>query len=714
MNRLLLVIIIFLTSFVVTAQEKRLALVIGNGNYDNGPLKNPVNDALLIAKTLDSLNFDVILDTNISNRRDFLNTISNFGNKRPNYDVAFVYYAGHGVQVNNENYLLPTQEEFKSEDDIIDYGVSVQRVIKYLTSMTDQVNVLILDACRDNPFESNWGATRSLAGSGLAKMQAPSGSLIAFSTTAGKTAPDGQGENSVYCSVLAKNMLLEGVNLDQVFRNVRAEVKQLTSGKQLTEESTQLTGETFYLVQNTFTDELKQIDDLIDDEKYTEALVLAGHIVELSPKNKIAHYSKGRAYYYLYKYENALLSLDKAFALDSNYVSAYSQRGLIYAEQNKYDLAIKEYERGIALAEIDPSGAAYCYRNRATQYERLREYDKAEADYTSAIALEPENADRYFNRAIFYEEYLKDYDLALLDYTKAIELDEDEPDNWYNRGRLYYYQSNNGKALKDFEKVLEIDSTYVNAINYRGVIFNNEGKYDLAIKEYERGIALAEIDPSGAAYCYSNRATQYERLREYDKAEADYTSAIALEPENADRYLARAFFYEEYLKDYDLALLDHTKAIELDEDEPDNWYNRGRLYYYQSNNEKSLKDFEKVLEIDSTYVNAINYRGVIFNNEGKYDLAIKEYERGIALAEIDPSGAAYCYSNRATQYERLREYDKAEADYTSAIALEPENADRYNDRANFYYEYLEDYDLALLDYTKAIELDEDEPGNVGQ
>ena len=73
------------------------------------------------------------------------------------------------------------------------------------------------------------------------------------------------------------------------------------------------------------------------------------------------------------------------------------------------------------------------------------------------------------------------------------------------------------------------------------------------------------------------------------------------------------------------------------------WANRGIMYYNLNNNEKALKDFEKVLEIDSTYVNAINYRGVIFNNEGKYDLAIKEYERGIALAEIDPSGAAYCY-----------------------------------------------------------------------
>jgi uncharacterized caspase-like protein len=94
-------------------EDKRLALVIGNANYEKGALKNPVNDALLMARTLDTLGFDVILDTNIATERGFRNKISEFGNKRPNYDVAFVYYAGHGVQVNNQNYLLPTKEEFK-------------------------------------------------------------------------------------------------------------------------------------------------------------------------------------------------------------------------------------------------------------------------------------------------------------------------------------------------------------------------------------------------------------------------------------------------------------------------------------------------------------------------------------------------------------------------------------------------------------------------
>ena len=153
----------FLLSFIATfftiaftySQEKRLALVIGNANYDKGVLDNPVNDAKLIANTLDSLNFEVILATNIEDQRSLQNKIREFGQKRSQYDVGFVYYAGHGVQIDGENYLLPTKEIYESEFDVTDYAVNVDKIMKYLTGMTDQVNILVLDACRDNPFESN-------------------------------------------------------------------------------------------------------------------------------------------------------------------------------------------------------------------------------------------------------------------------------------------------------------------------------------------------------------------------------------------------------------------------------------------------------------------------------------------------------------------------------------------------------------------------------
>ncbi|MDA9631902.1 caspase family protein [Bacteroidota bacterium] len=286
MKKLILLLFIPLVSVSLYSQdEKRLALVIGNSNYDKGELKNPVNDARLIASTLDSLDFDVILKENISTKREMLSAIKEFGIKRSEYDIAFVYYAGHGIQIENENFLLPTKEVFEEEFDVMDYGVSVQNIMRYLKAETNKVNILILDACRDNPFESNWNTTRSLKGSGLAKIPPPTGSLIAFSTDSGQTAPDGDEKNSFYTISLSKNMLLKDTSIDQMFRNIRAEVLAKTGGLQRPVEATQLTGNTYYLLPNMFEEEFLLIDEiLISNENLNKALETTNIILSKSPE----------------------------------------------------------------------------------------------------------------------------------------------------------------------------------------------------------------------------------------------------------------------------------------------------------------------------------------------------------------------------------------------------------------------------------------------
>ena len=260
--------------------DSRLALVIGNANYDDGKLKNPVNDAVLIAETLRDLKFDVLLDTNISSKQEFIATIREFGTRRRDYDVGFVYYAGHGIQIGSENFLLPTKEVFESEFDVEDYGVSVQNILRYLQSASDKVNILVLDACRNNPFERKWAANRSLeGGNGLAKIAPPTGTLIAFSTEAGTTASDGSGENSVYCKSLASNMMEKGVSLDQLFRNVRSDVLQKTDGFQRPIESSQLTGDVFYFNPREIKSILSEVDKLIHEEKFDEAEGLVGFLI---------------------------------------------------------------------------------------------------------------------------------------------------------------------------------------------------------------------------------------------------------------------------------------------------------------------------------------------------------------------------------------------------------------------------------------------------
>ena len=195
--------------------------------------------------------------------KELTSAIREFGTKRSDYNVAVVYYAGHGIQVNDENFLLPTKEVFEQEFDVLDYGVSVQNVMRYLTAQSNEINILILDACRDNPFESNWNATRSLKGGGLAKIPPPTGSLIAFSTDSGQTAPDGDGDNSIYSISLSRNLLLEDISIDQVFRNVRAEVLAESDGMQRPVEATQLVGKSFVLKKN-FSIYESTVDEIIN------------------------------------------------------------------------------------------------------------------------------------------------------------------------------------------------------------------------------------------------------------------------------------------------------------------------------------------------------------------------------------------------------------------------------------------------------------------
>ena len=261
-------IFLFISFFSFSQEEKRLALVIGNSNYDSiAKLANPVDDAKLIAKTLDSLDFEEILATDLD-KGEFMSKVVEFGKKRADYDVGFVYYAGHGIQIDGENYLLPVNKNFDQEWKVKKDAINVNDVMDYLTASTDEVNILILDACRNNPWE---GGFRSVGGSnngGLAKIPAPTGSLIAFSTNAGAVAADGDGENSMYCKSLVKNMLKKNTTLDQVFRNVRTDVLKKSNNKQRPIESSQLTGEAFYLLKTNYIELFEKAQAFYDYEKY--------------------------------------------------------------------------------------------------------------------------------------------------------------------------------------------------------------------------------------------------------------------------------------------------------------------------------------------------------------------------------------------------------------------------------------------------------------
>ncbi len=214
------------------APARRAALVIGNGQYPQAPLANPENDARLIGATMQSLGFEVDLQFNLK-ARDFKRILRDFGRRMDGEDSALVFfYAGHGMQIDRRNYLLPVDLNLRDEGEVKDEAIDLEEA---LLSRIDRVRplarIFIIDACRDNPFAERPRGLRSA--SGLAEMAAP-GALIAFSAAPGRTAEDGPpGTHSTYTRCLAQEMKVEGLEVEEMLKNVRVRVLRETQERQI-------------------------------------------------------------------------------------------------------------------------------------------------------------------------------------------------------------------------------------------------------------------------------------------------------------------------------------------------------------------------------------------------------------------------------------------------------------------------------------------------
>jgi hypothetical protein len=221
--------------------DKRVALVIGNGAYTHAPpLKNPPNDARDMAATLKTLGFEISSGVNL-NQREMKRLIREFGQKLRAGGSGLFYYAGHGVQSKGRNYLIPVDADIQSEADVEDAAVDVNLLLNYLDDAQNGLNIVVLDACRNNPFARSFRS----ASSGLAQVDAPTGTLIAYATAPGRVAADGVGRNGLYTSELLKAMRVSGLSATEMFMRVRAAVMRLTANKQVPWEASSLVG-TFY------------------------------------------------------------------------------------------------------------------------------------------------------------------------------------------------------------------------------------------------------------------------------------------------------------------------------------------------------------------------------------------------------------------------------------------------------------------------------------
>ena len=219
------------------ATDKRYALVIGNGRYSASPLKNPGRDAQDVSFALRRLGFTV-LQKNDASLREMEQAMDMLHDNLKGGGVGLFYYAGHGIQVDGKNYLIPTDAKINSESDVKYECVDAGRILGKMEDAGNGMNIVILDACRNNPFARSFRS----ASRGLVRMDAPTGAILAYSTAPGSVAADGTGRNGIYTKHLLQYMLTPGLDLNSVFIRTRMDVIKETGGKQVPWESSSLTG----------------------------------------------------------------------------------------------------------------------------------------------------------------------------------------------------------------------------------------------------------------------------------------------------------------------------------------------------------------------------------------------------------------------------------------------------------------------------------------
>jgi hypothetical protein len=242
------------------SSSSRNALVIGNSTYSKNSLLNPINDAKAMEAQLSLMGFQVnlLLDTNLSTLNDEISKFALLLER--NKSIGLFYYAGHGVQLNWSNYLVPVDAQIGKTEDIQQKCYELNKMLSHLTKASNPMNIIILDACRDNPF----GKSVSLSQKGLNQFDAPPGSILSYATAPGNVANDGIGKNGLFTENLLKEMRDPDAKIEDVFKRVRLNVRLASKGTQIPWESTSLEQDFYF--------NATRIDSAIIERKVLEAL----------------------------------------------------------------------------------------------------------------------------------------------------------------------------------------------------------------------------------------------------------------------------------------------------------------------------------------------------------------------------------------------------------------------------------------------------------
>jgi len=335
----------------------RIALVIGNGLYQSSPLRNPATDAHDMAQALRAVGFEVVCKTDLR-QNEMKQAIRVFGQSLQSGSVGLFYYAGHAVQVDGRNYLIPVGAEISQEHEVEYEAVDVGFLLSQIQDAHNQLNIVILDACRNNPFSRRFRSMNA----GLASINAPSGTLIAYATAPGSVASDGDGRNGLYTQELLKAMRQPALKIEDVFKLVRSGVQSLTNGVQVPWESSSLVGDFYFLLGGV---EPKGLPTKGADGHS------AGQASPAEPSSK----------------SSPLGSNGYRSPLASTAAAVFVKEGDSAAKQKRWVAAETEYRQAVELAPSD----ARLRVKLGDVLSQQQKWAEAETQYAVAVRLEPLN-----------------------------------------------------------------------------------------------------------------------------------------------------------------------------------------------------------------------------------------------------------------------------------------------------------------------------------
>ncbi|HYL77872.1 MAG TPA: tetratricopeptide repeat protein [Bryobacteraceae bacterium] len=514
-----------------------VALAIGNAKYSRSPLTNPVNDARDVAGVLKELGFAVELAVDVDYRK-LGTSIDRFVTRLRRGDVAVFYYAGHGIQIEGENYLVPTDFEAQDEASAKYAAYPVDRLMEGMERSGAKLNIIILDACRNNPYRGS----RALSG-GLAPIGAGAGTFVALATSPGKTASDNsKGANGLFTSYLLESLKQPGLTLDEVFNRTREKVYSASKQAQTPWSQTNVIGKFYFRPAASTALEVvppqpaesvgvsappreqasRAYRDGVQESRNGQpgtAVEAFTQAIRLNPDNLDAYYERAMTYAASGQFQRAIDDFSRVLRGNPNDVNALIGRGASYINISEHSRAVADLDRVIRQ---EPENEI-AYFNRGLSNAGLEQNREAINDYSQVVARRPKWPSTWYNRGIVHAAS-GDFRAALADYTEAIRLRPDYASAYANRGAVNAELDRLPQALADFDEAIRFDPENAAMLNSRGVVWLEMKNPAKALNDFNEAIRLNSL----LGQAYSNRAEARRMLGDSAGAEADLKRARGL------------------------------------------------------------------------------------------------------------------------------------------------------------------------------------------